>query len=197
MDKIAEYFDEKASSWAEMERCTKSSVQPAVARMAGVGSGSRVLDVGCGLGVMVPVYLDMEVGHVLGVDVSQNMVDLACERWSDKPEVEFLAVDAGELDAPGSFDAVVAYNVYPHIMNREAFVANVHKMLVDDGRFVVAHGAGKDAINSHHDAVAAGVSLGLKPAAEEALPWSDLFEIDAVVDTPAFYAFAGRKKAIG
>ena len=196
MDKVAAYFDEKAGSWHEMERCTKSPVQPAVARMAGVGLGSRVLDVGCGLGVMVPVYLDMEVGHVLGVDVSAEMIALARERWADRPETEFQVVDAAELDAPGSFDAVVAYNVYPHIMDRDAFIANVHKLLKGGGRFVVAHGAGKDAINSHHDAVAAGVSLGLRAAAEEALPWSDLFEIDAVVDTPAFYAFAGRKKTV-
>ena len=70
MGNVAEYFDEKASTWAEMERCTKSSVQPAVARMAGVGSGTRVLDVGCGLGVMVPVYLELGAGSVLGADVS-------------------------------------------------------------------------------------------------------------------------------
>ena len=193
MDKVAEYFDEKASDWAEMERCTRSSVQPAVARLAGVGTGARVLDVGCGLGVMIPIYLDMGAASVLGVDVSRNMVELASARWSGQPRVEFRAVDAAKLDAPGDFDSVVIYNAYPHIMDRDALVANVHALLAEGGRFVVAHGAGKDTINSHHDAVAAGVSLGLRAAAEEARAWAGLFEIDAVVDTPAFYAFAGRK----
>lgn len=195
MDKVAEYFDLKAPTWEQMEQNTKSPVQPAVALMAGVSANARVLDVGCGLGVMVPVYLELEAKSVLCVDVSEEMIALARERWAAYPQIECLAIDAAALDRPGAFDAVVVYNAYPHIMNRDAFISNIHKLLADGGRFVVAHGAGKDIINSHHDAVAAGVSLGLKAASEEAEPWSELFDIDVVVDTPAFYAFAGRKKA--
>ena len=194
MDNVAAYFDEKASSWIEMERSTRSSVQPAVALMAGVGKDSRVVDVGCGLGVMVPVYLDLGVGSVLGVDVSEKMVSLARDRWADYPEVSFQVVDAAHLDMPGAFDAVVVYNAYPHIMDRVAFVENVHRLLKPDGRFVVAHGSGKDGINAHHDAVARGVSLGLSPALDESVVWRSLFEIDAVVDTPRFFAFAGSRR---
>ena len=195
MGDVAKYFDDRADGWFEMEANTKSPVQPAVALMADVGPGSCVLDVGCGLGVMIPVYLEFEVAHVLCVDVSEKMIELARGRWAAHPEIEFRAIDATLLDAPGQFDAVVIYNAYPHIMNREAFVSNVHDVLSDGGRFVVAHGTGKDGINSHHAAVAAGVSLGLKSALEESAVWAGLFEIDAVVDTPAFFAFAGRKKA--
>lgn len=194
MGNVAEYFNAKADGWAEMENSTKSRVQPAVALMAGVGPGSRVLDVGCGLGVMVPVYLDLGAARVLCIDVSERMIELARERWADCPEIECQVADAAQLDAPGQFDAVVIYNAYPHIMDRAALVANVHAMLADGGRFVVAHGSGKDEINSHHAAVAAGVSLGLRAAAEEAAGWDELFTIDAVVDTPSFYAFSGCKK---
>jgi len=194
MENVAEYFDRKAAAWDQMERNTKTPVQPAAALMAGVGQGARVLDVGSGLGVMVPVYLQLGAGSVLCVDVSEEMTARASERWAECPEVRCLAGDAAALDMPGQFDAVVVYNAYPHIMEREAFVRNMHGLLADGGRFVVAHGAGKDVINSHHDAVAAGVSLGLRAASEEAQAWEALFDIDALVDTPAFYAFAGSKK---
>ncbi|MBE6473805.1 MAG: methyltransferase domain-containing protein [Coriobacteriaceae bacterium] len=194
MDNVAEYFDRKAQTWCEMERNTTSPVQPAVALMAGVGQGARVLDVGSGLGVMVPIYLQLGAGSILCVDVSEEMTARASERWAERPQVKCLAADASALDMPGQFDAVVVYNAYPHIMDREAFVRNMHSLLADGGRFVVAHGAGKDVINSHHDAVAAGVSLGLKEASEEAQAWEGLFDIDAVVDTPAFFSFAGSKK---
>ena len=194
MSKVADYFDAKADGWAAVENSTRSCVQPAVAMMAGVGQGSRVLDVGCGLGVMVPVYLDLGAERVLCVDVSERMIELARERWSGHPEIGVQVADAALLDASGMFDAVVIYNAYPHIMDRAALVANVHAMLVDGGRFVVAHGSGKDEINSHHAAVAAGVSHGLRSATEEAEVWEGLFAIDAVVDTPAFFAFSGCKK---
>ena len=194
MDKVADYFDDKADGWAEMENSTRSCVQPAVAATAGVVPGSRVLDVGCGLGVMVPVYQERGATHVLCIDVSEKMIELARERWSSCPEIECQVADVVSLDAPGQFDAVVIYNAYPHIMDREALVSNVYSLLADGGRFVVAHGSGKDEINSHHAAVAAGVSLGLRPAAEEAAAWEGLFVVDAVVDTPLFFAFSGYKR---
>lgn len=197
MNKVAAYFDERASSWIEMEKHTKSPVQPAVAVMAGVGSGSRVLDLGCGLGVMMPVYRSMGVARVVGVDVSENMVELARERWADEPWAAFIAADATELDLDERFDCVVVYNAYPHFMDRPALVSACYRLLVDGGRFVVAHGTGRDGINAHHEAVAAGVSIGLGPAREESAVWEGPFRIDALVDTPGFYAFAGRKVGNG
>ena len=194
MNKVATYFDERASGWLKMEEFTKSPMQSAVAVMAGVGIDSRVLDLGCGLGVMMPVYRDLGVSRVVGVDVSENMIELARERWASDSWAEFIAADAAELDLDERFDSVVIYNAYPHFMDRESLVRTCHRLLLDGGRFVVAHGAGKDHINSHHDAVAAGVSMGLKSAREESVAWEGLFEIDAIVDTPGFYAFAGRKK---
>ena len=193
MNDVAKYFDDRAEMWTQMEEHTKSPVQPAVARMAGIGEGSRVLDLGCGLGVMMPVYRQLGATHVLGVDVSEKMIELARDRWLDEPWVEFLNADAAQLCIDEQFDAVVIYNAYPHFMNRQALISTCHRLLADNGRFVVAHGSGKDDINSHHDAVARGVSLGLASAREESAAWEGLFEIDAIVDTPCFYAFAGRK----
>jgi len=197
MNKVANYFDERADSWLGMEQHTKSPVQAAVAIMAGVGAGSRVLDLGCGLGVMVPIYRQLGAARVVGVDVSEKMVELARKRWAGEANYEFVAADAAALDTDDRFGAVVIYNAYPHFMDRPALVKTCHRLLCEDGRFVVAHGTGKDEINSHHQAVAAGVSLGLKPASREAHAWQELFEIDAIVDTPGFYAFAGRKRTTG
>lgn len=193
MNDIASYFNQRAESWLQMEDRTKSPVQTAVAIMAGIGAGSCVLDLGCGLGVMMPVYRQLGASRVLGVDISERMVELARERWADEPWVEFLAADAAGLDLDERFDAVVIYNAYPHFMNRPGLVCACHRLLADNGRFVVAHGTGKDGINSHHDAVAAGVSLGLASAREESAAWEGPFEIDALVDTPGFYAFAGKR----
>ncbi len=194
MDAVAAYFDEKAASWEAMETHTKSPVQASVAIMAGVGEGSRVLDLGCGLGVMVPIYQQLDAAYVLGVDVSKEMIRKAQERWGDFPNIEFAVNDACELSGDGIFDSIVIYNAYPHFMDRPALVETCARLLVRGGRFCVAHGTGKEGINSHHEAVAAGVSVGLEDAHIESAIWQERFDIDAIVDTPGFYAFAGQLK---
>jgi ribosomal protein L11 methylase PrmA len=73
MDKVAEYFDGLADSW-ESTLCVPSPVQPTVACIAGVGCGSRVLDVGCGTGVMAPIYLRLGVREVVALDIAPRMI---------------------------------------------------------------------------------------------------------------------------
>lgn len=192
--KVARYFDGRAAEWEFMEQRTASPLQPAVALMAGAGRGAAILDVGSGLGVMMPTYLELGAGRVLGVDVSPEMAARASQRWADHPEISFVAADIAHLETDERFDAVVVYNAYPHLMEREALIANCARLLRDGGRFIVVHSTGRHDINAHHGAVAAGVSLGLRPAAEEAAAWEGLFAIDILVDTPAFYAFGGAKR---
>lgn len=192
--KVARYFDDRAAEWEFMEHRTASPLQPAVALMAGVGKGAAVLDAGSGLGVMMPTYLDLGAARVLGVDVSPEMAARADERWADHSQISFIAADIAHLETDERFDAVVVYNAYPHLMEREALIANCARLLRAGGRFVVAHSTGRQDINAHHEAVAAGVSLGLRPAAEEAAAWEGPFAIDILVDTPAFYAFGGHKR---
>lgn len=193
MDAVSAYFDEKAKNW-DTEAHTESPVQGAVARLAGVCEGVSVLDLGCGTGVMVDVYLDLGASRVLGIDVSSKMIEVANEKYAADDRVSFMAIDAIDIDASDCFDSVVIYNAYPHFMDRPALASKVAQCLVPGGRFVVAHGMGKDVINSHHGSVPENVTLGLRSAEEESGIWSELFELDALVDTPFFYAISGRKR---
>lgn len=194
MDEIAAYFDERADSWDESGCSGESRVQGAVLSLVDLKPGDSVLDLGCGTGVMVPFYLAAKAGKIVAVDVSEKMVERAREKFGGEPSVELRASDALSLDEGERFDAAVIYNAYPHFPDKLALVEKVYRMLKPSGRFVVAHGLGKDAINRHHEAVAAGVSCGLRAASEESALWADKFEIEALVDTPGFYAFSGVRR---
>lgn len=194
MDEIAAYFDERADSWDESGCSGESRVQGAVLSLVDLKPGDTVLDLGCGTGVMVPFYLAAKAGKIVAVDVSEKMVERAREKFGGEPSVELRASDALSLDEGERFDAAVIYNAYPHFPDKLALVEKVYRMLKPSGRFVVAHGSGKDAINRHHEAVAAGVSCGLRAASEESVLWADKFEIEALVDTPGFYAFSGVRR---
>lgn len=194
MDEIAAYFDERADSWDENGCSGESRVQGAVLSLVDLRPGDTVLDLGCGTGVMIPFYLAAQAGKIVAVDVSEKMVERAREKFGNEPSVELRASDALSLDEGERFDAAVIYNAYPHFPDKLALVEKVYRMLKPSGRFVVAHGSGKDAINRHHEAVAAGVSCGLRAASEESVLWADKFEIEALVDTPGFYAFSGVRR---
>ena len=194
MDEIAAYFDERADSWDESGCSGESRVQGAVLSLVDLKPGDTVLDLGCGTGVMVPFYLTAKAGKIVAVDVSEKMVERAREKFGGEPSVELRASDALSLDEGERFDAAVIYNAYPHFPDKLALVEKVYRLLKPSGRFVVAHGSGRDAINRHHEAVAAGVSCGLRAASEESALWADKFEIEALVDTPGFYAFSGVRR---
>ena len=169
-------------------------MQGAVLSLVDLKPGDSVLDLGCGTGVMIPFYLAAQAGKIVAVDVSEKMVERAREKFGNEPSVELRASDALSLDEGERFDAVVIYNAYPHIFEKTALVEKVYRLVKTDGRFAVAHGSGRDVINRHHEAVAAGVSCGLRAASEESALWADKFEIEALVDTPGFYAFSGVRR---
>nr|WP_076388977.1 class I SAM-dependent methyltransferase [Vaginimicrobium propionicum] len=194
MNKIAQYFDERADDWDASGNCEHNRVQGAVLSLACVQEGDRVLDLGCGTGVMMPVYLEAKVASATGVDLSSRMVACAREKFQEIDAVDFIAADVLDLDESHPYDAVVIYNAYPHFMDKPALVEKVYRLLKPGKRFVVAHGTGKDGINQHHQAVDAGVSSGLRAACVESEVWRKRFDIEALVDTPAFYAFSGVRR---
>lgn len=194
MDEIAAYFNERAGKWDENGCSGESRVQGAVLSLVDLKPGDSVLDLGCGTGVMIPFYLASQAGKIVAVDVSEKMVERAREKFGHEPSVELRASDALSLDEGERFDAVVIYNAYPHFFEKAALVEKVYHLVKTGGHFVVAHGSGKDVINRHHEAVAAGVSCGLRAASEESVLWANKFKIEALVDTPGFYAFSGVRR---
>ncbi len=195
MSETSDYFNAHAEEWGKMEPSI-SPVQPAVVALANIPRGGRVLDVGCGTGVMTRHYLEQGAGKVIGIDVAENMLAIARSRFEGESRVEFELADVAEFQSDDPFDAMVIYNAYPHLLDKKAVVDAAARLLAPGGRFVVAHGVGKQIINSRHhrEIVPESITCGLKSAREEASEWEYRFEIDALVDTPRFYAFSGFLK---
>ncbi|HET6663938.1 MAG TPA: methyltransferase domain-containing protein [Acidimicrobiales bacterium] len=102
---------------------------------AGVGRGSRVLDVGTGPGY-VAARAAARGASVLGVDVSSGCIDLARRL---RPDLEFRQGDAHRLSLPdASFDAAVANFLMPHLADHARAAAELTRVLVDDGRIALS-----------------------------------------------------------
>jgi SAM-dependent methyltransferase len=104
--------------------------------------GARVLDLGCGPGLLA-VAIAKRVGAkgaVHGVDVSADMLAIAAAR--EQPEgaatVELSQQDVTALDMPdGSFDAAVCTQVYEYVDDMPAALAEVRRVLRPGGGLVV------------------------------------------------------------
>jgi 2-polyprenyl-3-methyl-5-hydroxy-6-metoxy-1,4-benzoquinol methylase len=95
--------------------------------------GSRVLDLGCGRGVILGALADRGF-EVHGVELSA-----AAARGADpRAEIRIAArlEDAGYPDA--FFDQVVIWHVFEHLADPRATLATVHRIIVPGGRLIVA-----------------------------------------------------------
>jgi SAM-dependent methyltransferase len=100
---------------------------------AWIGSGQRVLDLGCRDGSLTQHYATGNV--VTGVDVDQEALALAQERLG----IETLCLDLNRERLPfgdGSFSVVVAGELLEHLVDPAAVVQEVYRVLAQDGVFV-------------------------------------------------------------
>jgi SAM-dependent methyltransferase len=103
-------------------------------------AGERIIDVGYGPGLLVH-DLATEVGpegHVLGVDTSLPMLQLAERRCADLPQVELIEGDAENLPADNeTFDAVACIQVLLYIADVDRVLEEMRRVLKPGGRIVV------------------------------------------------------------
>jgi SAM-dependent methyltransferase len=100
--------------------------------------GERVIEVGCGAGLLL-----REIGLALGphglaagVDVSPDQIDAATRECTGVPAVKPMVCDIRALDYPdGVFDAAVAVQVVEYIGDAEGALAELRRVLKPGGRF--------------------------------------------------------------
>lgn len=108
--------------------------------------GTRVLDVGCGVGRWSSL-LAARGGLVTGMDLSPTMIAEARRRagaMGVANRCRFLVQDLARLDAGETFDLVLGVTVLQHILDPRALYASVQRMadhLAPGGRMVLLEAA--------------------------------------------------------
>ena len=120
---VIDFFDRCAPTWdAEMVRSDEKI--NTILDNARVHSGSRVLDVACGTGVLMPDYLSRGVASVTGIDISPEMIKIAEQKFS-QDNIRFVCGDVETADVGSGFDAIVIYNAFPHFPDQERLIAHL------------------------------------------------------------------------
>ncbi len=190
-NEVIEFFDRCAPYWnADMVR--SDEIIDKILDNAGVKAGSRVLDVACGTGVLIPDYLKREVASVTGVDISPEMIKIAVETHKAE-NIHFICGDVEELDFGEAFDAIVIYNAFPHFPDAERLIARLSNALAPGGILTVAHGMSRERINMHHSGAAKHVSADLMPAEELAEIFKKHLTSTNIISNDTMYQVAGKE----
>ncbi len=105
-----------------------------------LAKGARVLDVGCGAGVPVASFLVDSGFHVIGVDFSEGMLELAREKV---PRAEYVKGSMTRLGFKGnSFDGLTAFYSIIHVPRERHFLLfeDFRRILRPDGVMLICMG---------------------------------------------------------
>jgi SAM-dependent methyltransferase len=105
---------------------------------AGIGTGNRVLDVGCGTGVLAREALRRvgQEGQVVGLDLNEGMLAVAART---EPKVEWRQGEAASLPfEDSSFDVVVSQFALMYFPDRVASLREMWRTLEPGGRLAIA-----------------------------------------------------------
>ena len=121
---------------------TPDALVRAAARAIGAPrSVGSALDLCCGTGAAMRALRPLCRDRVVGVDISQGMLDEARRRLADAPgdaAVELVRGDALELPFRGDFDVATCFGAFGHVLEADEprLVRSVASALRPGGRFV-------------------------------------------------------------
>ena len=89
------------------------------------------LDMGCSIG-MTTEHLARSACLAVGIDIDEEAIRQAT--GEDGSQASFIVADVGVTSfADGAFDVIVCNQVYEHTPNLELLVAEIYRLLKDDG----------------------------------------------------------------
>lgn len=128
-------------SWQDKFERGAAAVTERLLKIGGVRPGMRVLDIGTGIGepALTAAKVVGPTGHVTGIDLAAEMVEIARRRATGMSQVEFTEGDVESLALPAdSYDVVLSRWGLMFAVNRVRALRAVAKVLVPGGVLAAA-----------------------------------------------------------
>jgi len=154
IDKTRELiFDELSAHWEKVIAGDHSFPLTELINRCDI-QGKKVLDVGCGTGILIPQGLAARPSQWTAMDLSAKMLAVLREKFTPEIEagqVELIHADAHDMPLPdASQDRVICHNAFPHFEDLARCLGEIHRVLTPGGLFIINHYSGREFINSIH-----------------------------------------------
>ncbi len=169
MTAVRDFFNQRAATWDHESAVQRKAVSERIVRGLGIRPGSRVLDAGCGTGLIIPWLLEAvgREGHVTALDIAERMLAIAREKHGS-PNLEFIHADIADTPfLDGSFDEVVCHNCFPHVADKRGAAEEMFRILKPGGRVTVCHNENREEVNALHRFIGGEVGMDMLPGIEE------------------------------
>ena len=189
-ESIASFFDRLSPGWDEHSHVNPDQVLSLLGRV-GIKKSDRVLDLGCGTGVLAPFLLSLTDGDIVGLDVSSGMIEQAKRKYQGR--VKFIHGDFYSYeDEP--YDVILCFDAYPHFIDPIGYAKKAASLLKDGGRVAILHDCGRIKLGHFHEGMDAALSRELLPVEEEIVPFLPYFKKVEAAESDEFYCLILEKK---
>ncbi len=117
---------------------TQRRIDAMLAQMNTTQTNVRVLEIGCGTGMMANLLATRIQGEVVGLDLSHEFITEAAERYK-RPNLKFAVANLNDEEALnlGKFDYIVGNGILHHLYyNLDEFLGNLKKFLNPGGKLI-------------------------------------------------------------
>jgi|FLOH01.1.fsa_nt_gi ubiquinone/menaquinone biosynthesis C-methylase UbiE len=101
---------------------------------------SRILDLGCGTGHLLDqiMHVNLPFQHYLGIDLSQDMLSIARDKFANKENIEFQEQSISTFsNINQSFDTILSSWVLSHLDNPAEVANNAQQLLAPGGKLIL------------------------------------------------------------
>ncbi|TYP58537.1 class I SAM-dependent DNA methyltransferase [Thermosediminibacter litoriperuensis] len=201
-ESLRRFFNDLAPEWDGKVNHSPEKIR-FILKLTGIAPGFKILDVGCGTGVLIPYLIEKigPSGEITGIDIAEKMLERAREKFQEAlfPNVKFAHGDIMNFESPDKFDAIIFYSVFPHIEDKPKCIKKTASLLNPGGKLTICHSESREKINALHRSAGSPVFHHLLPPADAVASYMKQAGLEVIhsIDNDDVYAVIGSLPVSG